>query len=122
MVEYSTRPMTAMKTQPPTKLRSLNSANWMNGFEVVSECAKKKKKPTAETMNSATISLDSSQPSCSPRSSASCSDPMAIASAVKPNQSKRRLWSFLVSSMNTSRPSTVKKPNGRLTKNTQCQE
>ena len=40
-------------------------------------------------INSAMISLDSSQPSCSPRSSASCSAPIAIASAVKPNQSKR---------------------------------
>ena len=29
---------------------------------------------------------------------------------------------FFISSMNTSRPSTVKMPNGRLTKNTQCQE
>ena len=41
MVEYSTRPITAMKMQPVRKLRSLNSANWMNGREVVSECAKK---------------------------------------------------------------------------------
>ena len=30
-----------MKTQPPTKLRSLKIANWMNGFAVVNECAKK---------------------------------------------------------------------------------
>ena len=30
-----------MKTQPPTKFLSLNSANWMNGFEVVNECARK---------------------------------------------------------------------------------
>ncbi len=50
-------------------------------------------------MNSAMISLDSSQPSCSPRSSASCSEPMAIASAVKPNQSKRSSRAFFVSSM-----------------------
>ena len=34
-------------------------------------------------MNSAMISLDSSQPSCSPRSSAICSEPMPIASAEK---------------------------------------
>ena len=73
-------------------------------------------------MNSAMISLDSSQPSCSPRSSASCSAPMAMASAVKPNQSKRSSMAFFVSSMKIMRPSTVKMPNGRLTKNTQCQE
>jgi hypothetical protein len=73
-------------------------------------------------MNSAMISLDSSQPSCSPRSSASCSDPIATASAVKPNQSKRNARFVLVSSMKIMRPSTVKMPNGRLTKNTQCQE
>ena len=47
---------------------------------------------------------------------------MPTASAVKPNQSKRSSRSFLVSSMNTMRPSTVKMPNGRLTRNTQCQE
>ena len=41
MVENSTRPITAMNTQPPTKFRSLKIANWMNGFAVVSECAKK---------------------------------------------------------------------------------
>ena len=41
MVENSTSPITAMNTQPPTKFLSLNSANWMNGFGVVSECAKK---------------------------------------------------------------------------------
>ena len=73
-------------------------------------------------MNSAMISLDSIQPSCSPRSSAICNAPMPIASAKNPNQSKRRSKFFLVSSMNTSRPSTVNTPNGRLTKNTQCQE
>src|ERR1700732_4313957 len=122
MVEYSTSPITAMNTQPVRKLRSLNSENWMNGRDVDSKGAKKKEKPTAETMNSARISFDSSQPSCSPRSSASCSEPMPTASAVKPNQSKRRFKSFFVSSMNTIRPSTVKKPNGKLTKNTQCQE
>jgi hypothetical protein len=33
--------MTAMNTQPPTKFLSLNSANWMNGFDAVSEWAKK---------------------------------------------------------------------------------
>ncbi len=48
----------------------------------------------AEMMNSAMISLDSSQPSCSPRSSASCSAPMATASAVNPNQSNRSATSF----------------------------
>ena len=47
---------------------------------------------------------------------------MAIASAVKPNQSKRKSGFFLVSSMKIIRPSTVKMPNGKLTKNTQCQE
>ena len=41
MVENSTRPITAMNTQPPTKFLSLNSANWMNGRSVVSECARK---------------------------------------------------------------------------------
>ena len=41
MVENSTSPITAMNTQPPTKFLSLNSANWMKGFEVVSEWAKK---------------------------------------------------------------------------------
>ena len=41
MVENSTRPMTAMNTQPPTKFLSRKSANWMNGFDVVSEWAKK---------------------------------------------------------------------------------
>jgi hypothetical protein len=30
-----------MKMQPVTKLRSLNSENWMKGREVVSEWAKK---------------------------------------------------------------------------------
>ena len=73
-------------------------------------------------MNSAMISLDSSLPSCSPRSSATCKAPIPIASAAKPNQSKRSLVSCRVSSMNTIRPSTVTMPNGRLTKNTQCQE
>jgi hypothetical protein len=41
MVEYSTSPITAMNTQPPTKLRSLKMENWMNGLAVVNECAKK---------------------------------------------------------------------------------
>ena len=41
MVEYSTRPITAMNTQPATKFLSLKIANWMNGRDVVSECAKK---------------------------------------------------------------------------------
>ena len=41
MVENSTSPITAMKTQPPTKFLSLKIANWMNGFAVVNECAKK---------------------------------------------------------------------------------
>ena len=41
MVENSTSPITAMKTQPPMKLRSLKIANWMNGRGVVNECAKK---------------------------------------------------------------------------------
>ena len=48
--------------------------------------------------------------------------PMPAASARKPNQSKRRCSWRLVSSMNTSRPSTVTMPTGRLTRNTQCQE
>ena len=73
-------------------------------------------------MNSLMISLDSSQPSCSPRSSAICSEPMPIDSARKPNQSNFNSKFFLVSSMKIIRPSTVKMPNGRLTKNTQCQE
>ena len=42
MVENSTSPITIMKTQPVTKLRSRNSAKRMNGVEVVKECARKK--------------------------------------------------------------------------------
>ena len=41
MVENSTSPITVMKMQPVTKLRSLNSSNRMNGCDVVKECAKK---------------------------------------------------------------------------------
>ena len=45
-----------------------------------------------------------------------------MASAMKPNQSKRIVVCFLVSSMNSIRPSTVTMPTGRLIRNTQCQE
>ena len=41
MVEYSTSPITAMNTQPETKLRSLKIANAMKGLFVVNEWAKK---------------------------------------------------------------------------------
>jgi hypothetical protein len=47
---------------------------------------------------------------------------MPMASAMKPNQSKRIAVCFLVSSMNSIRPSTVTMPTGRLIRNTQCHE
>ena len=68
------------------------------------------------------ISLAPNQPTCSPRSSSNCSEPMPTASARNPNQSKRKCsWRF-VSSMNSSMPITVPTPIGRLIRNTQCQE
>ena len=41
IVPNSTTPITTMKMQPLTKLRSLNISNRTNGSSVVSECAKK---------------------------------------------------------------------------------
>jgi hypothetical protein len=68
------------------------------------------------------ISLESNQPTCSPRSSASCSAPMPIASAAKPNQSNfSRVFGGL-SSMKRKRPTVAIRPKGTLTRNTQCQE
>ena len=69
-----------------------------------------------------TISLESNQPSCSPRSSSSCSAPMAMLSAAKPSQSKASARLPSVSAMKVTSPITVTMPTGRLMKKTQRQE
>ena len=68
------------------------------------------------------ISVAPNQPTCSPRSSSNCSEPIPTASARKPNQSKRNCSCFCVSVMNSSMLITVMTPIGRLIRNTQCQE
>src|SRR5690348_14712872 len=122
MVPNSTTPITTMNTTPETKLRSLNMSNRTNGSSVVNECAKKYQKPNAAMIVSTQISRAPNQPTSSPRSSISCSEPMPTASAMKPNQSNRRCVCTLVSCMKTIRPSEVMTPIGRLIRNTQCQE
>ena len=68
------------------------------------------------------ISVDSNQPSCSPRSSIICKDPMPSERLKKPNQENGTSRRVGVSLMKTARPTVVRIPNGRLTKNTQRQE
>ena len=68
------------------------------------------------------ISVDSNQPSCSPRSSIICKDPMPSERLKKPNQENGTSRRVGVSLMKIARPTVVRIPNGRLTKNTQRQE
>ena len=68
------------------------------------------------------ISVELNQPCCSPRSSIICSEPMPSDRLRKPNQEKGTSRRVGVSLMKTQRPSTLRMPNGRLTKNTQRQE
>src|SRR3569623_3516578 len=119
MVPNSTTPITTMKTTPETKLRSLNMSKRTNGSSVVSECAKKYQKPSTAMIVSTQISRAPNQPTSSPRASINCSEPMPTASAMKPNQSKRRCVCTLVSCMNTIMPSAVLMPNGKLIRNNQ---
>ncbi len=68
------------------------------------------------------ISGDSNQPSCSPRSSIICNEPMPSDRLKKPNQENGTSRRVGVSLMKTQRPAVVRMPNGRLTKNTQRHE
>ena len=68
------------------------------------------------------ISGDSNQPSCSPRSSIICSEPMPSDRLRKPNQEKGTSRRVGVSLMKIQRPAVVRMPNGRLTKNTHRHE
>ena len=68
------------------------------------------------------ISGDSNQPSCSPRSSIICSEPMPSERLKKPNQEKGTSRRVGVSDMNSQSPAVVRMPNGRLTKKTHRQE
>ncbi len=67
------------------------------------------------------ISLEPNQFCSWPRSSIICNAPMPSDSVRKPNQEKGTSLRVGVSRMNTLSPSTVRIPNGRLTKNTQRQ-
>ena len=68
------------------------------------------------------ISVESNQPSCSPRSSIICSEPMPSDRLRKPNHEKGTSRRVGVSLMKIDSPAVVRMPNGRLTKNTQRQE
>ena len=68
------------------------------------------------------ISVEPNQPSCSPRSSIICNDPMPSERLRKPNQEKGTSRRVGVSLMKSQSPTVVRMPNGRLTKNTQRQE
>ncbi len=68
------------------------------------------------------ISGDSNQPSCSPRSSIICNEPMPSDRLKKPNQENGTSRRVGVSLMKIQRPTVVRMPNGRLTKNTHRHE
>ena len=111
--------VTVVTTRHATKLRSWNSSRGMKGCAVNRLWTRYIHMPASTSIARTTISGESNQSRCSPRSRMNCRLPSDSASSAKPKASSGRARSGRPAPMNAAMSASVTMPMGKLMKKIQ---